>query len=306
VAAVIEPSAPVEVRVEALRLLEDQHASRKEFGDTLTLLVADGVADKLRAAALQCLLKIDAGRAVMVAAQLVGKGTTLEKQVSLAVLSGAQSTAADEVLVQQMDLLGQGRIIAPIRLDLLEAATARSDANVLLKDKLAAYAAAGKLQPGTIAGFIECLEGGDPKLGRDLALENLTANCVACHRFESKEGSEVGPALNQIGRMIDRYHLLEALVNPGARISPGFGMISVTLKDGQTVSGGLVLSNASEIQVRIADGTIQKISSSNVAAKTDPISVMPPMSAILNKRQIRDVVAYLSELGKATVKPKKK
>lgn len=305
-AAVLEPSAPVEVRVEALRLLEDQHAAKKEFGDTLNLLVADGVADKLRAAALQCLLKVDAGRAVMVASQLMIKGTTLEKQVALAVLSGAQSAPADEVLLQQMDLLIQGTVAAPIKLDLLEAATKRSDANMLLKDKLAAYAAPGKIQPGTIAGFAECLEGGDAQLGRVIALENLAANCVACHRFESKEGSEVGPALNQIGRMIDRYHLLEALVNPGARIAPGFGLVSVTLKDGQTVSGSLVLSNASEIQVRIADGTIQKISQKNVSAKTDPISVMPPMSAILTKRQIRDVVAYLSELGKAPAKPKKK
>lgn len=305
-ASVMEQSAPVEVRVEALHLLEDQHSTKKEFGETLNQLVADGVADKLRAVALQCLLKVDAERAVMVASQLVTKGTTLEKQVSLAVLSGSQSAAADEVLFQQMDLLTQGKIIAPIKLDLLEATAKRSESNAMLKEKLAASNAARALQPGTIAAFTECLEGGDAKLGRDIALENLTANCVACHRFESKEGSEVGPALNQIGRMLDRNHILEALVNPGARIAPGFGMVSVTLKDGQTVSGSLVLSNASEIQVRIADGTIQKISQTNVASKTDPISVMPPMSAILNKRQIRDVVAYLSELGKATAKPKKK
>lgn len=306
VAAVMEPSAPVEVRVEALRLLEDQHATKKEFGDTLNLLVADGVADKLRVAALQCLLKIDAERAVMVASQLMLKGTTLEKQVSLAVLSAAKSATADAVLFQQMDMLAQGKVIPPIKLDLIEAVTKRKDSNVILKDKLAVFESTLKAQPGTIAGFSECLEGGDAKLGRAIALENLTANCVACHRFESKEGSEVGPALNQIGRMIDRYHILEALVNPGARIAPGFGMISLTLKNGQTVSGSLVLSNASETQVRIADGTIQKINQSNVAAKTNPISVMPPMSAILTKRQIRDVVAYLSELGKSTANPKKK
>lgn len=306
VAAVMEKSAPVEVRLEALHLLEDQHATKAEFSETLNLLIADGVADQLRAAALQSLLKIDAERAVTMAGSLLVKGTVLEQQVSLAVLSGAQSVVADEILLQQMESLIQGKLIAPLKLDLLEAATRRSEANAALKDKLTAFETVRAGQPGTIAGFSECLEGGNVKLGRDIALENLTANCVACHRFEGKEGSEVGPALNQIGRMIDRYHLLEALVNPSARIAPGFGMISVTLKDGQTVSGSLVLSNANEIQVRIADGTIQKISQKNVAAKTDPISVMPPMSAMLNKRQIRDVVAYLSELGKAPAKAKKK
>lgn len=306
VAAVMEQNAPVEVRVEALRLLEDQHSTRKEFGETLNLLVADGVADKLRATALQCLLKIDADRAVMIAGNLLTKGTVLEKQVSLAVLSDAKSVMADEVLLQQMEILNQKKLIAPIKLDLLEAVAKRSDSNAALKEKLTVFETTRSLQAGTTTAFMECLEGGDARLGRDIALENLTANCVACHRFESKEGSEVGPALNQIGRLKDRNYLLESLVNPSAKIAPGFGLISVTLKNGQTVSGSLVLSNANEIQVRIADGTLQKISQTNVAAKTDPVSVMPPMSAILNKRQIRDVVAYLTELGKTPAKPKKK
>src|SRR5690625_7062188 len=40
-----------------------------------------------------------------------------------------------------------------------------------------------------------------------------------------------------IGNLLPRETLLEAMVAPNARIAPGFGRITVTLKDGSEVEG---------------------------------------------------------------------
>ncbi|MEZ0386771.1 MAG: heme-binding protein, partial [Verrucomicrobium sp.] len=164
-----------------------------------------------------------------------------------------------------------------------------------------------ELQPkaGTPAAYEECLEGGSAKAGREIALQNLTANCTACHKFESKDGSNVGPALNLIGKQKDRPYLLEALVAPAATIAPGYGVMTVTLKDGKVLTGNLVASTSKVLQVRLADGALEKIDTELIASKTDPITTMPPMSALLTKRQIRDLVAYLSGLQGSTKKPAK-
>ena len=45
----------------------------------------------------------------------------------------------------------------------------------------------------------------------------------------------MGPLLRSIGAQRSRAELLESLVNPVAKIAPGYGLVSVTLKDGRTV-----------------------------------------------------------------------
>ncbi|MFZ4768346.1 MAG: hypothetical protein ACOYMN_25645, partial [Roseimicrobium sp.] len=76
----------------------------------------------------------------------------------------------------------------------------------------------------------------------------------------------------------------------------GFGMVSVTTKSAETLAGALVSSDSNVTQLRLADGTLQKIPASDIALKTDPVSVMPPMGSILTKGELRDVVAYLASL----------
>jgi putative heme-binding domain-containing protein len=75
------------------------------------------------------------------------------------------------------------------------------------------------------------------------------AQCTRCHSIEVA-GAEVGPRLLGVGSRLTRPQLLQALVDPNARIAPGF----------------------------------------------HAPSAMPPMGALLSKREIRDVVEYLSTL----------
>jgi putative heme-binding domain-containing protein len=119
---------------------------------------------------------------------------------------------------------------------------------------------------------------------------------LACHGVEAKSGSEVGPNLSAIGAERDVAYLLESMLTPGASIAQGYGLVSVTLKDGSTVGGTLARETPSTVAVRQFDGATKTISRSEIASQTPAISIMPPMLGILQPREIRDVVAYLASL----------
>jgi quinoprotein glucose dehydrogenase len=309
---VMESRASTEVRVEALKLLADQHASSDELKKSLEDLAAGkSTPDTLRVVALQIMAVATPGAMVPHAVRLLSSGTTLEKQKSCAALAAAKNGAADEVLLKEMDQLIAGKCPATRQLDLLEAVKARSAEVPALAQKVTAFETPRAALMGTPGAFAECLEGGDSAAGKEIVNEHLAANCVACHRFDSKDGSNVGPPLSAIGAQKDRAYLLEALVAPMATITPGYGMVAVTLKDGRSVSGALVSSDDTGMTLRLADGTPFKVPAGQIESKTVPISVMPPMSALLTKRELRDVVAYLAGLkggtksSKATSPPSK-
>ena len=70
-------------------------------------------------------------------------------------------------------------------------------------------------------------------------MEGSSAQCTKCHNFGTGPGASVGPPLREVAGRLTREQLLEALVDPSARIAPGFGAVQVTLKNGQGVFGTL-------------------------------------------------------------------
>jgi len=295
-AAVMDANTQPEIRVEAIKLLSDQHAKSPELTKALRELLKGKTHELVRAEALETLLRESPEAAVPEAQKLVASGSVREKQSAFAVLAAAKLPAADETLVAQLKLLEKDGVAAPVQLDLLEAAQSRSADAPALAEVLTAFETKRAPLAGTLAAYSECLEGGSIDSGRDVALENLTANCVACHVFGSGEGSTVGPNLSAIAKDKDRSYLLEALVAPSAKIAPGYGLITLAMQSGETITGSLVRSDDKTLLVKLADGTDRKLPLKDVASKTEPISVMPPMNAMLTKRQMRDVVAYLSTL----------
>ncbi len=139
------------------------------------------------------------------------------------------------------------------------------------------------------------LIGGNSESGLDLVANHLNANCLACHAVGST-GSEVGPNLRSIGLQRTRAQLLESLLSPSAAISPGFGIVSLTLNDGTSLGGTLASEDATTIRLRQFDGAFQAVPRARIASATPPISIMPPMLGILQPKEVRDVVAYLSSL----------
>ncbi len=303
-AAVMETKAPAEVRVEALRLFADQHPESKDLSKTLASLFAEKTPETLRVQALNSQLLVDKTKAAVEAMKLLKSGTVLEKQASFSILAKVEQDDADVTLGQWMTDLADGKVVPALKLDLLDAAKARSVSVTSLKTELDAFEAKRASLFGKPEAFEECLDGGDAKAGKEIVLNNLTSNCIACHRFDKRDGSNVGPPLDKIAMTRDRAYFLEALVAPQAKIAPGYGIISLTLKDGTSSSGVLLTTNtkATELEIRLADGTSLKVPKDKIASQTDPVSAMPPMGILLDRHQVRDLVAYLSTLKGA---PKK-
>jgi quinoprotein glucose dehydrogenase len=102
--------------------------------------------------------------------------------------------------------------------------------------------------------------------------------------------------LNNIGSQLSRQQLLEALIDPSARLAPGYGQVSVTLKDGRKLEGTLREETAAVLAIEDITQGLQRVNVSDVATRTNGVSAMPNMGMLLTPREIRDVVEFLTTL----------
>ena len=105
----------------------------------------------------------------------------------------------------------------------------------------------------------------------------------------------MGPELTHVGAK-GRDYILESLALPQAKIAPGFGMMTVTKKDGSVIAGAPKSEDAKALVILLPDGKEQSVAIAEIASRTPPISSMPPMGAILKPEELRDLVEYLSSL----------
>jgi putative heme-binding domain-containing protein len=148
-----------------------------------------------------------------------------------------------------------------------------------------------------LEAYAETLNGGDRREGYQYFNTNSAGQCVRCHALGGTGGA-VGPALDNIGNVLGREQLLEALINPSARLSPGYGMVTVTLKDGQTVTGILEEETEDELILKTSDAEPMEIALSRIDKRHNMASGMPAMGTIMTKREIRDVIEFLAGLKK--------
>ncbi|TDU67186.1 putative membrane-bound dehydrogenase-like protein [Prosthecobacter fusiformis] len=283
--------AKPELRVGALKLMAAQHSADPAFAETVKQSADKSAPAELRMESLAQTFQHQSDLALAEASRVLEKGTLAEKQAAMKLLAGTKTKAASDFLDGWMQRLAAGKVETGLMLDVMEAAQAHES----LVERVTTYQ-----QARTSAPRDDLVEGGDAKNGKDIVTNHLGANCLACHTVEEKEGSQVGPILKTIGSQRTKADLLESLVNPVAKIAPGYGLVSVTLKDGSNLAGALYKEDKASITIRLADGTETKLARSQISMQTPPISMMPPMIGILTPREVRDVVAYLGSL-----KPKK-
>ncbi len=290
-AIVAETGTSAELRAEALRLLAAAQREHPALVRALDFALAAEAPAPLHRAALALLLPAHPERLVSEARTVLKTRTPAEKQHAVELLAEAATPAADVVITELAAGLVAGTGEPALKLDVMEAMQTRSTANAGLAEKLREYQASAGAQAQA-----ELLLGGDIGRGRNVVANHLAANCTACHTVESGGGSAVGPNLRSIGRERDAAYLLESLLVPSAKIATGFGLVNVTLKDKSEVTGTLAKETPGAVTVRLFDGKQQIIPRTEIASQSPPVSIMPPMGAILQPREIRDVVAYLSSL----------
>jgi quinoprotein glucose dehydrogenase len=223
---------------------------------------------------------------------LLKNGTTGEQQAALLSLVNVKAPEAESVFREQMQLLIDGKIAPEVQLELITAVEKISSPE--LTQLLATYEAK-KDKNNPLDMYRESIYGGDPKKGMQLFRYSNSAQCVRCHMVGDR-GNRIGPELTKIATVLSQEQMLEAMVAPAARIAPGFGRVTVIMKDRIQIEGSFDAENKNEITVTTLDKT--HVISRNQISKLEfgGISPMPPMGQGLSKAELRDLVAYLSML----------
>lgn len=152
------------------------------------------------------------------------------------------------------------------------------------------------LRPTTLAGWQATVAtGGDPARGRRLFL-SAQIGCAKCHAAEGR-GARSAPILLPSATPSTRAALVEAILEPSARIAPGFESWIVETQDETTLTG-LLARRAPNGDVLLieASGQPKRIPAANVARFGPlPQSLMPEgMVETLSVEDLRDLVAFLT------------
>lgn len=292
-----------QTRVDALFALSELKA--KELAEVLKV-AATSTEPKVRGAARVVSAKLDPKAAATALPALLDdpKAAAVEKQMALEALGKLpESSLADEALAAWLDKYAKGEVPGELKLDILEAAKARAEAAKLklhadlrakLKDIDTAARAAEKTDH--LSRYRESLVGGDAAKGRDIFLNNSAVYCQRCHKLDG-QGGDVGPVLNGVAKDKSRDYLLESITHPSKQIAKGYESVILELGDGRTVSGVLKSKDAKNYTVVTPENKTLVIPVADVdAAKPDKSAMPEDLIKKLSKRELRDVVEFLSSL----------
>ncbi|MFD2256653.1 HEAT repeat domain-containing protein [Luteolibacter algae] len=189
--------------------------------------------------------------------------------------------------------------ISPGAIELLEAAKTRKEP--MVAKALAEFEKAVSESQDPLAKFNIALEGGNPENGASLFNSHPSGQCLRCHKADDKvhsAGGDAGPNLAGIATRHERRYFLESMILPAAVVAPGYGITSVTFKNGASLAGNFIEETPEEITISTPEKTY-RIKRSDIESFSPPVSAMPPMDQLLSPTEIRDLVAWLGSLDKA-------
>ena len=158
------------------------------------------------------------------------------------------------------------------------------------QEKLVKIADTFAADPKNIQGLT--LEGGDATKG-EMVLRGSGA-CVQCHMVNNQGGIQ-GPALDGVGLRQDRATLLESIIMPNAKIADGFGTMTITMKNGDSLAGVLKSEKDGKLEVLLASNEKKTVQIADIAKRDGPVSAMPPTGAVLPPTDLRDLIEFLSQ-----------
>ena len=236
-------------------------------------------------------LDIDEETAVALLASAFQEGSVEEKQSALLAFSDLDNKVSYRFLNDQISRMASGELPLAVHVELIE--TVESLSSDELKSNLESAMEAGA-SDNPVKRYQASLRGGSADQGARIFYNNAAAQCIRCHAVDG-DGGEVGPELTSVANRLSRGQLLESMVAPSARIAPGYGVLTATLTDGDTVRGALREETDSYYVITFGseDQTIQKSMIESV--ETTPSS-MPAMGDLLSRRELRDLVEFMTTL----------
>lgn len=139
---------------------------------------------------------------------------------------------------------------------------------------------------------------GDPVQGSKV-FERPDVGCNNCHRVNDR-GTDLGPALSEIGTKLGKDALYEAILEPSSGIAFGFEAWTLELNSGDEAYGLIVSETADELTLKNVKGIPSRIKKSDIAKRQQmKLSLMPAgLQQAMSTQDLVDLVEYLATLKK--------
>lgn len=287
-------SDPVDpVRVEAILALSK--ISPSSISGPIEIAMNDQ-SKAVRVVGLDLLTKTDIPEDLMenLLKDVIQNRTIEERQAALLSLGNLSNSADLEIWDALLEDLKANKLPNEVMIELEEAiAETKSESLKTKYDQIQQERTGGDL----LALYSGALEGGSVRSGRSIFFQSQTAQCIRCHGYDDMGGT-AGPHLNGVANRISRTQILEALIEPSKRLAPGYGFVQLTLKDGTAVNGTLMEETDKGLVIKEASKPERLIPNEEISERKNSPSSMPDMKAILSKREIRDLVSFVSTMTK--------
>jgi len=280
-----------EVRAESIKSLAS--LNDKQIGDAITKALSDKE-KSVRIVGLDLLPKMNVSKELMVTllTDVINTKTVEEKQAAITTLGSLPVENSQKVFEQLLSRMKDGKLSPEIYLELADAIDSTKSVQLITQYKeISKVQSADSLK----AMYAGSLLGGDVNRGSRIFYNNQTAQCIRCHAY-GDYGGNAGPRLNGIATRLTREQILESLIDPSARIAPGYGTVLLELTNGKKVNGILQQENKNGLLVKVGDKPDTLITTESIAKRTNGMSSMPPMRFLLTKKEIRDVVSFLATM----------
>src|SRR5579859_377450 len=154
-------------------------------------------------------------------------------------------------------------------------------------DDLAAYV------HGLHAPAVDTPAPGDAAAGEQFFFAD--GHCSGCHAVRGR-GGWIGPDLSNLGARLSITEIETALKDPSRRITPGFRVADIHLRDGSTLRGLLKNESTFDLQLQGLDGKLHLLDRDAIGSiDLEKNSLMPP--AQIDAPQYHNLLAYLSRLA---------
>lgn len=285
---IVQSDQSADVRRASLQALSDLNYDNLD--ETLGTALEDSNQEvRMKAISLLVDSELPAETKVALFTTVLEEGSVAEKKEAYEALGRLDTSSARELLLNEMNLLMNNELNREIRLDLILAA--ENSESEELHQALEEYNT--QKPEGPIAEYRETLYGGNAQNGAQIFYSDVSAQCSRCHMI-GNYGAEVGPKLTSVGTRLNREELLLSMIDPSVQPSQGYSPVTVTKTTGETVSG--VYQSESENQLTLSIRSEQvNIPKSEISDTRLTPSAMPAMGERLDRRQIRDLVEFLSQ-----------
>lgn len=289
--ALLKNESSAKIREACLLTLADMRSP--VIDQAIEIALADKVKD-VRVAGLALIeqLEISEELKANLLAEVIEKQTVEERQAALLSLGKLKKDQAVPVFEKLLDQLEEGTLPPEIELELAESLELLDDSDLNGRYR----SIVGNLsEDELLASYYGSTHGGDPSKGRRIFFQHPTGQCIKCHAYDDF-GGNAGPALNGIGKVLDRKQLLEALIDPSKRLAPGFGVVMLDLEDDKKLAGIKAEENDVSITLKMGNKPDTVILKEHIVDRRDTPSSMPDMKQYLSRREIRDLVSFLATL----------